>query len=375
MKSFYVKCLVVFGVFIAIAAGSVKLYDDYFISRYSLVNGLDHYGFHDEKQKQSIQRLFQMASIIPADKTIEECFPKRASGIEFISDITKVVEATKTHFTLRSGNQERWEVSPQEWMLQNKEKIISDLKTLGFISAISPRHKYTDAVCILGASAQRMEYRIRYANFLIGSGMKVRSVILLAGERYATKGIDGSQESLSEVARKFGLNDWKKVTETHLIQYIYSKSALNSRKDIFVHVIDTPRRDLPRPTTQTTIMELIKWLKSHREVQDIVFVSNQPYVKYQKAVIDSIFKAQNVTVKYEVVGGPVLDATNPQAILEGLGTFIWAASPSLLYSIKTESKNLSPELMAIEEETKQKLKDLYSQSPFIYQTLPANLRP
>ncbi|WP_339041281.1 hypothetical protein [Candidatus Lariskella endosymbiont of Hedychridium roseum] len=153
-----------------------------------------------------------------------------------------------------------------EWMTENKTPNIQNLKILGFINAIVPVMKKADALCILGATGPTMLSRIEYANSLLESGLKASSVILLTGERYVNTSVDGTEEELAEIADKFALSSWHEVTETHLMQYLYNQSDLHD-KDLTLHVIDTPRQDLPRPTTQTTALELVSWLKLHDEIQ------------------------------------------------------------------------------------------------------------
>ncbi len=52
-------------------------------------------------------------------------------------------------------------------MSKDKEKIISDLKTLGFVYAIAPSMRRADAVCILGATKPKMANRMQYLEFYL----------------------------------------------------------------------------------------------------------------------------------------------------------------------------------------------------------------
>jgi hypothetical protein len=337
----------------SVFAMTVSLFACHSCNQYSFNDALDYYGFTSE-QKQALQSLFQQASITS--------FPKRLNKEEVVSDIISMLQETQKKFVARSGTQERWETKRLEWVNKNKSQILSDLKILGFVNNIVPKQKSTDAFCILGATAQRMADRIEYANFLVKSGLSTKAIILLAGERYVTKGVDGSENNLSQMAKELGLEDYTKLTETHLIQDEFKKSPLHN-KAMTVHVIDTPRGDLPRPTTQTTILKLIEWLKNHQEIQNIIFVSNQPHVEYQKAIIDLIFKEQYVNINYEVVGSAVNNHNDLQPIIEGLGSYLWAATPAVLSKMNIQIKD---------EKIKESLKDLYSKNPLIYKSLPAS---
>ena len=129
------------------------------------------------------------------------------------------------------------------------------------------------------------------------------------------------------------------------------------------YVIDTPAGVLPRPTTQTTIIELVKWLKQHEEIKTITFVSNQPYVKYQEAVIREVIKNLNAEIEIEVVGSACSDE-NAQPIIEALGSYIFAVTPEIL--IKFGGKITDPALI-------ESFKALYAKQPLIYQNLKHNL--
>ncbi len=331
---------------------------------YSFTESLDYYGFTEEKQKQAFQDLLQKANIIPADKTLEQVFPPKETKEELVSDIVKILQQIHQKFIARSNTQERWQAKPLEWINYNKKQILADLKILGFIDFIGPEQKNIDTFCILGSDALEISNRIEYVNSLIKNKTSTKAIILLAGERYVTKDIDGTEVELKKIANKFNIADWKKLTETHLIQNEYSKSTLSNNKNIKIHIIDTPKGDLPRPTTQTTIIKLIEWLKDHKEIQNIIFVSNQPYVKYQEAMIHTVFKEKNVDIKYEVVGNTAQDLDELQSLVEGLGTYLWAKTPLVLAHMN---------IQIISEENKQLLKNLYSENPLTYRVIPRNL--
>ncbi len=350
-----IKIIIASSLFLALKSCCLAIYCDY-----SLNNALNYYGFTNCEQKQAMQNLFQKSSIISANETLDQAFPLRNNNEEIASDIVNVLQDVQKKFVIRSGTQERWEIKAPEWMNQNKHEILSDLKILGFVDKILPKQKCIDALCILGATAPKMADRIEYANSLVQSGLEPKAIILLAGERYVTKDIDGTEKQLIKIANQYKLKDWKMLTETHLIHDLYDKSPLRNR-NITVHIIDTPRGDLPRPTTQTTILKLIEWLKNHQEIKSITFISNQPYVLYQKAIIDIIFKDENITdIQYEIVGNSVKDTTNLQPILESLGSYMWAVTPIVLSNMHIQIEN---------QTTKDLLKELYSKNPLIYKAL------
>lgn len=338
-------------------------------NEYSLYQVLDAYGFPDIQQKEALKDLFKQAEIIPSNSSWEEVFPTRKSEDELVPDILKMIEETQEKLWIRKNSQEtktqeRWETKPLEWMELNKEKTLLNLEKLGLVKEIRPTIKNTDAICILGSTRTSMEGRIQYAETLIKEGLITKNIILLAGERYVTEGIDGTQNELMEIASKLQVSDWEELTETQLITNSYESSELAQRK-LPHHVIDTPSGELPRPTTQTTIMELISWLKEHQDIQDIIFISEQPYVKYQSAIINSIFESQNVHIRIEIVGSYSHLPIGTKEIIEGLGSYLWAVTPILLsrMNITTEDPKI-----------KQSFKKLYAENPLIYNILPKSLR-
>ncbi len=330
----------------------------------SMHDALNYYGFTTIDQKKAIEDLLHKGGIISVNQSLEQAFPNRSKESELVQDLLTFVKELQNKFVIRTGKQERWEVSAVDWMVQNKNQLLEDLKVLGFVDDI-PAIKTTDAICILGGARSRMLNRLEYANSLLENGVESKAIILLSGERYLTKNIDGNEEELQGLSKKFALDDWSKLTEMHLLKDLYNSSLLYN-KSINTYFIDTPSRDLPRPTTETTILELISWLKSHSEVQSIIFISNQPYVKYQEAIISAIFKENGINIKYQVVGSSaILEKDNIQPILEGFGTYIFAALPTILSNMNI---NINDPLV------NNVFKELYSKNPLIYRSLPSNFR-
>lgn len=329
------------------------------IRKYSLESALDYYEFNSHEQKDAIKDLLKQASIIHVNQSFTDVFPSYRTETQIAEDMLRFIKITQEKFVIRNGNQERWEISAPNWMKNHQENIYNSLKILGFSEAIKPTSD-ADAVCILGATRKRMTDRIEYAESLIKNGFKTDTVILLTGERYVTEKIDGTENELSNIAKKFSLQDWRKLTETHLLEDIYDSSELQKRK-LTKYIIDTPTGNLPRPTTQSTIIELIAWLKNHENIKSIIFVSNQPYIKYQKAIITSVFSDYKINIQFDVVGSGVKNKKNIQPIIEGLGSYIWAMSPIAMSKM---------ELKINDKEIKRSFDKLYLQQPLLYKIAP-----
>ena len=222
MKITRTKILI--ALFVTILVG-VGFYLTHSSKPYSLNQALNDYGFVTPVEKEALHDLCQKASIIPTGKTWNDVFPPRKTEQEVVGDILTLVKETQEKFIIKTGNQERWEVKPLAWMTQDKEKILSDLKTLKIVEEIAPKTQAVDAICILGATRKSMRTRVRYAESLIYNGLQTQILILLAGERYVTMDVDGSAEELTTIATKYSISDWHKLTETHLIQDLFTTSA------------------------------------------------------------------------------------------------------------------------------------------------------
>ena len=337
-------------------------------------SALNSYGFKTTKQKEALRFLMQKSGI----KDTNALLDSTASNPNALSKtILDFVRETQDKFTVRTGKQERWDVQTSDWMKDSAQqpKILEALTTLNMMDAVAPTFKKRDVICILGASRSVMVSRLDYAGDLfVEDKLPSHWLVLLAGERYVTAdkngvSVDGSEQELAAIGDKLGKNV-AAITETDLMRTAYQASKLYNKLPTVV--IDTPRRDLPRPTTETTVTELCDWLKKHPEVKSITFVSNQPHVDYQKAIISQVFERQGVSIKFEVIGSVYNasvvsnDADKINYILQALGSRIWASTPEVLDALGLDMSN--PQLRA-------EYMELYKKQPLIYNNLAAKFKP
>ncbi len=316
----------------------------------SLSQVLDLYEYKEPTEKKALEYLLQQAGIIAPESTLETHFPTRHDEQELLNDILTLVQETQKHFTMRAGTKERWEVTPATWMQPNNQtEIMTTLKRLKATDDVEPIIKHPDAICILGSTFKTMQTRLAYAQKLFDNGVSTKQFILLVGERKATINVDGNEEELRSIAEEYGINDLKKLTETHLGNKAYTLSKIYNK--LPMHVIDTPAGNLPRPTTETTIMELTLWLRQHPEIKTVVFISNQPHVLYQTAVIAEVLKNKRAKINFEIVGPAIEKNTQTHSLIEALGAYIWAKTPSVIESleIKIERDTLIKSFKALYE--------------------------
>lgn len=278
------------------------------------------YGWTSQEEQNAFVRLCERAHVdlgtLNADLSPEET----------VSFILKLVSETQKKFRNRQQGQERWETSPLAWMEQNVSGTLSDLKDLGVQAAVSPAKNAHGVICILGAARERMASRLMFVHKLSKQGFKVDQVALISGARSVDSGpkkIDGTPDELSKVAQRRGRKNWSDLTEMDLLEDLYSQYPLLPDKPVVINAPSIVREGrVCRPTTQSTVALFLEWLKEHPEVKNVFFVSSQPHVLYQKAVIESVFATHpKMDVAVHVVG----DATDAdvKAQCEALGAYLW----------------------------------------------------
>lgn len=340
--------------------GSVSLVD----YQNSLNFWLEEYGFSSEEECSAIERLFNLSSIISSEQGWSQIFSKKSQGATLISDLSKITEQVQKKFVIRSHGEERGKVKASKFMKSYKSVLKRDLEILGVIQEVNPRNYSPDLICILGSAKSPMLREIDYVVSLMKKGLSANHLVLLTGERYVILETDGSKEELSALAKKLEIGSYESLTETDVFRDLYEKSEL-PKYFPEPHVIDTPREDLPRPTTETTLKELVKWLAEDQKIKNILFVSNQPHVKYQASIIDLVFDYYKLNINFEVAGPKVKDHEDTRQAIGALGSYIWAASPRIFSKIKCENLN---------DNLKKSLHQLYSPAKIIYNSLPNNLK-
>lgn len=373
-NKFFRKQTLMFSLIATSLAAGETLYAQNYANRLprNLNAALDYYGFKAPEQKQALRFLLQKAGVKDADMLLDS---KAEDQNALSRSILGFVKETQEKFTIRTGSQERWDVQTSAWMKDpaQQAQIFSALDILNMMEAVPPALKKRDVICVLGASRSVMVSRLEYAGALFTEGkLPAEWLIMLAGERYVTPDkngvhVDGSEQELSALAAKIGKNV-STLTETDLMKAAYEASKLYGKFPGHDVLIDTPRGNLPRPTTETTVTQLCDWLKQHPEVQEVTFVSNQPHVEYQRAIIAQVFAKQGVKVRFEVIGAEYktglvnTEADKINYVMQALGSRIWAITPEVMDAIGLDMQD--PELRA-------QYMELYKKQPLIYSNLIA----
>lgn len=305
----------------------------------SFLDVLELYGYGHPEDKKALACVMERSGLLTKGQSLEERFPPRSNDQDLIRDVLAFVQQTQEAWVVRKGTQERWEVKPTEWMEESAHDkgLRGALEHLGVVAAMPPSMKEVDAICELGSTLPSIKGRIAYTHHLLKENLKAKNLILLGAQRPVTVGIDGDEKELLKIAEEAGLKDLKELTETHLMQKAYQESPLFKMLD--THIIDTPKGSLPRPTTETTLQELVTWLGKHPDIQKIVFVSSQPNVLYQKAVITQVLEAHGVKLTFDVAGDAASPDTNIQRLVGALGSYFWAQTPMILKMLNVPLKD------------------------------------
>lgn len=324
----------------------------------SLEEVLDSFGFIGKERHDAFKFICEKAGVF---------LPDEFGTHEFL----QLVELTQERFVNRADKQERWETTDLNWMDQDVTLLNENFAKLNLVDAVfygwredqyAKQYKAQyDAVCILGARRSEMEKRIKFVEQLVKERYHFAWVVLLTGARPATVGVDGTAEEIEEIAQHFGISS-SEVTEAHIFKYLYEQSWLN-KGDFALVVIDTPARDGRRPTTQTTVEDFCKWEKEHPgKIEGALFISSQPYVAYQTAIIEEILRQNNSELSFRVDGDSYVPSNDSVKTLAGaLGSYIWAKMPNCLRYFNFKIKS---------DEDLEMTRRLYGHMMWIYNHLP-----
>ena len=327
---------------------------------------LKHLNWKTKEQLDALEKLFQCADILEAKQTLAQRFPVRAQVEDFVEDVSYIIQATQDAFRFRSFAEHGSDGHKVHWLIQHKEIVLECLKKLNMFEEKHARLQNIDAVCIFGARLPTMQNRVQYSAYVMTHTNIPSHYIMLAGERKATH-IDGSEQTLSDIAKEYKLALKDDVTETVLARYVYEKSNMPHKSQMTFHVINTAAKDGARPTTETTLEEGLRFLK-RLGLKRAIFISNAPFIQYQNAILEWVAARQKSRITYEVVGNSKAYDFKDQAKsledakqgLDGLAGFLWSAIPHILCR-----ENFSVTRACVEK----MLKVHYERCPMIYEAL------
>ncbi len=210
------------------------------------------------------------------------------TDIQCERSLSKIVEATQQAW-LRPAGKERWEVS-EKYNDAKQREIFECCKRMGLLDEVRPKNKNYHYCCILGAALPTVALRLTFAAKLWQEGITFHELVFLTGDRPLDERIDHVPylRTLPE-------------NETDGMKALYEAMLLpEGFRRLPLTVVNAPKRanieGVQRPTTYDT---LIHWLKDKPKPGTSLFVSNQPYVAYQNAVVGNAMPAM---FTFETVG-------------------------------------------------------------------------
>jgi hypothetical protein len=256
----------------------------------------------------------QNDSLLPEKEWPEASLTLKSRSLEEITDAVQGRVNPEIAWK-RSNNKERWEMTLTMPISEKQIQQIESIYTkLGFFNEAKPQTTTYRGILFLGSTLSSVRKRLAYLNMLIDSkNYNFSHIYVLSGERKLDKAIGESQESLlnpknGEITFR---SDWKghaelPDNETDMIRIVFDQSKHLSLKNdgiIFVHTLK--KEGQTRATTETTVYQ---WLEEcHPESGLYLAISNQPYVLYQKLVIQkALLKAGRSDIRVQVVGPETL---------------------------------------------------------------------
>ena len=295
---------------------------------------LEELGISEEKQKEAFKKL-----CVAAEVALPENFD--------IKSLLQLVVDTQRSFTNSKQNQDEGEICPLEWMNKNPEQHLACIKTINLVTEdVLPSYQNYGAACLLGDVNSTMQYRMKYLEEVVNSGVDLDKIFLLSEARPVSN-VDGSEEEILQICKKVGVEK-QNLTEAHILQNIFENSFLSK---YFTYVlINTPCVNGGKTIMQNTVLDFCQWRTDHNFEGKVLFISSQPNVLYQKAVIEEILEGKGID--FEVVG-PKTNSQSVQTLVGALGSFIWASMPKII--TKLGFKVASPEEIEL-------VKSLYGES-------------
>lgn len=249
------------------------------------------------------------------------------TGIQHDGSLASAVEQTQQQW-LRATGKERWQIN--ELFPEKRQEALLLLDELGCIAAVQPTHNHYDYAIILGASVPAIRIRLSYLAQLWQDGVHFENLIFLGGARP----LDPQRESASvllDTKNKTlpAKNGWQyngilPTTEITMMQFIYDQADLP--KEFMacpVKFISTPLQKTnyaANPRNPNTADIITTWLAQDPMNGTCLFISNNPYIGYQDAVVRTTMPQDFII---ETVGNAATDETKLSVFLDNCARWLY----------------------------------------------------
>lgn len=287
------------------------------------------------------------SQLFKAKYLLKNLFSEDIFEIEDIEDF--IVYLICQNAFKRLANQERNEITQEEWTKIYHQQYIENAYKIGLVKEEEPLFKEYDETWVMGCGRAGAITRIKHLKDVFDSGVNVGEVRILSGNRELWVEIDNigdvneAKNYIINLANKHQIKfdknqpfisrdvsgktrtymnyevvETRKVTETIMMQELY--------KDIFGNKKFTTIDDISdsyRPTTQSTVENITKNIfqkrfSNNRDLSNkskivIMIVSNQPYSKRQKLttqrVVNKILHHKiSKKIIFDEIGKPAFNA-------------------------------------------------------------------
>lgn len=196
---------------------------------------------------------------------------------------------------IRPKGLERWDIYSilNDFQRSKLTKLIKN-STLAKVKMPTKRHYY--AVVILGATTTRVSTRMEFLLKLAKHGVTWDKVFLLGSTRDLNTGPEPDQK-MADFLKQRG----DPQTEMAMMEYLWTQfnKPKFCQKIAAVSIQAGQRNDSTRANTEDILVKLAQELKDIND-KNILFISNNPYICYQDAVVKRILKPYNIIT--ETVG-------------------------------------------------------------------------
>lgn len=217
-----------------------------------------------------------------------------------------IVDVTQKKW-LRAQNKERWEIDEQSSANLSQE-IYLLLDELGMFRECVPSNLNYDCAVVFGATLPTFRQRLAYLVKQWKEGVRFKSIVFLCGLRPLQHSKETSFDLLDENNGVLPFrSDWAKPknlpqNEAEMAKFVFDQAELPDqlrRLPVdYIATLDQPNADgtFRRANTKDT---LVQWIATDPFCSSILFVSNQPFIGYQAAIVQNLLPQ---TYVYETIG-------------------------------------------------------------------------
>ncbi len=203
-------------------------------------------------------------------------------------NLSSITEATRKAW-MRPDTKERWEIV-ENLPVEKQKRIVELCDQIGMLSEKAPQATHYRYCLIIGSALPTVKMRMQYVGKLWEKGVRFDEIVFLTGDR-----------SLDEKVDRLPLLSNLPSNEAEGMLAIYKALSLPQElKDLPLTVVNVPKtstdKGLRRPGTHDTVLQ---WLQNNPEPGSCLFLSSQPYVAYQNAIVRDILPKE---FDYEFAG-------------------------------------------------------------------------